>query len=66
MSSIDYDGSPNVIVAVNIGAKNRNFNEPLILNMYNIMIAMQKLKFMQEFIFAIHEECLHSSLQANY
>ena len=25
---------------------------------------MQKLKFMQEFIFAINVECLHSSLHA--
>ena len=28
------------------------------------MIVMQKLKFMQEFTFAINVECLHSSLQA--
>ena len=28
------------------------------------MIVMQKLKFMQEFIFAINVECLHSSLHA--
>ena len=28
------------------------------------MIAMQKLKFMQEFTSAVNVECLHSSLQA--
>ena len=28
------------------------------------MIVMQKLKFMQEFIFAINVECLHSRLHA--
>ena len=28
------------------------------------MIVMQKLKFMQEFTFAINVECLHSSLDA--
>ena len=28
------------------------------------MIIMQKIKFMQEFIFAINIECLHSSLHA--
>ena len=28
------------------------------------MIVMQKLKFMQEFSFAINVECQHSSLQA--
>ena len=37
---------------------------PLILDRYKIIIAMQKLKFMQEFIFAINVECLHSSLHA--
>ena len=47
MFSIEYDRTSNVFVAVNVGAKNRNFNVPLILNKYNIMIAMQKLKFMQ-------------------
>ena len=28
------------------------------------MIVMQKLKFMQDFTFAINVECLHSGLQA--
>ena len=36
----------------------------IILDKYNIMIEMQKLKFMQEFISAINVECLHSRLQA--
>ena len=44
---------------------NHNFKFPLILDNYNIMIVMQKLKFMQAFTFAINVECLHSSLQAN-
>ena len=34
----------------------------LILNKYNIMKVMQKIKFMQEFSSAINVECLHSSL----
>ena len=48
----------------NVGVKNHNFKFPLILDKYNIMIVMQKLKFMQEFTFAINVECLHSSFQA--
>ena len=47
-----------------IGAKNHNFNIPLILNKYNIMIVVQKIKFMQEFTFSINVECLHSNLRA--
>ena len=35
-----------------------------LLDRYNNMIVIQKLKFMQEFIFAINVECLHSSLHA--
>ena len=54
----------NVFVDVNVGIKNHNFNIPLILDKCNIMIVMQKLKFMQEFIFAINVECLCSSLHA--
>ena len=42
MLSIDYNRTPNVFVAVNVGAKNHNFNIPLILDKYNIMIVMQK------------------------
>ena len=49
---------------VNVGTKNHNFNIPLILDRYNIMIVMQNLKCMQELIFAIYIECLHSSLHA--
>ena len=49
----------------NVGIKNHNFNIPLILDKCNIMIVMQKLKFMLEFTFAIKVECLHSSLHAN-
>ena len=64
MLSIDYDRTSNVLVDVNVGAKNNRFNIPLILYKNNILVAMQKLKFMQEFTFAINVECLHSSLQA--
>ena len=64
MSSIDYDRTFNVFVDVNVGAKNHDFNFPLILDKYNIIIVMQKLKFMQAFTSAISAECLHSSLQA--
>ena len=53
-----------LFVDVNVGIKNLNFIIPLILDRYNIMIVMQKLKFMQEFIFAINVECIHSSLHA--
>ena len=54
----------NVFSDVNIGGKNHNFNIPLILDKYNIMIVMRKLKFVQEFTSAINVECLHSSLKA--
>ena len=64
MFSVNYNRTPNVFVDVNVGAKNNDFNIPLILDKYNIMIKMQKLKFMQEFLSAINVECLHSSLQA--
>ena len=63
MLSIDYDRTSNVFVDVNVGAKNHNFNIPfLILYKKNIMNAMQKLKNMQEFTFAITVECLDSIL----
>ena len=52
------------ICRLNVSTRNHNFNIPLILDRYNIMIVMQKFKFMQEFIFAINIECLHSSLHA--
>ena len=64
MLSIDYNRTSNVFVDVNVGAKNHNFNIPLILDKYNIVIVMQKLKFMQQFTSAIKVEYLHSSLQA--
>ena len=49
----------NIFVDVYVGVKNYNFKFPLIL--YNIMIELQKIKFMQEFTFAINVEYLHSS-----
>ena len=55
----------NVSVDVHVGIRNHNFKFLLILNKYNIMIVMQKLKFKQEFTSAFNVECLHSSnLQA--
>ena len=59
-----FQSKSSVFVDVNISAENHNFNIPLILNEYNIMITMKKIKFMQEFTFAINVECLHGSLQA--
>ena len=64
MSSIDLNRTSNSFVSVNVGTKNNNVNIPLILDMYNIMLVKQKLRFMQEFTFAINVECLHSSLCA--
>ena len=64
MLSFDYDRKSNVFVDVNGGAKNHNFNIPLNLDKYNIMMVMLKLKLMQEFTSAINVEYLHSSLQA--
>ena len=54
----------NVFVDVNVCVKNHNFKFPLILDKYNIMIVMQKIKSMQAFTSAINVKCLHSSLQA--
>ena len=54
----------NVFVDVNVGTKNNNVNIPLILDKYNILVVMQKVRFMQEFTFVISVECLHSSLHA--
>ena len=62
MSSIDYDRTSNAFVDVNVGGKNHDFNILLILNKYNIMKVMPKLKFMQAFT-AANVECLHSSFQ---
>ena len=53
-----------MFVDVKLGAKNHNFNIPLILDKYNIMIKIQQLKFIQECAFAINVECVHCSLQA--
>ena len=63
MLSIDYDRTSNIFVDVIVGAKYHNFSIPLILDKYNTMIEMKKLKSMQEFTFAINVECLRSSLQ---
>ena len=54
----------SVFVDLNVGIKNYNFKFPLILDEFNIMIVMQKLKFKQEFTSAFNVECLHSSLKA--
>ena len=64
MLSFDYNRTSNVFVDVYVGVKNHNFQIPLILNKYNIMTVIQKLKFKQEFTSAINVECLHSNLQA--
>ena len=49
MLSFEYNRTLNIFVDVNVGLKNHNFKFPLILDKYNIMTVMQKLKFMQEF-----------------
>ena len=64
MLSFDFNRTSNVFVDVHVGLKNHNFEFPLILDKYIIMIVMQKFNFMQEFTSAIHVECLHISLQA--
>ena len=64
MLSFEYNRKSNVIVDVNVDVKSHNFKFPLILDKYNIMIVMQKLKFMQEFTSAIDVECLHSRKRA--
>ena len=64
MLSSDFNRTSNVFIDFNVGVKNHNFKFLLILDKYNIMIVMQKIKFMQEFTFAINVECLYSSLQA--
>ena len=63
MLSFKCNRTSNEFVDVNVGVKNHNFKFPLILDRFNIMMVMQKLKFMQEFTFVINVECLHSSLQ---
>ena len=66
MLSFDYNRTSNVFVDLNVDVKHHNFKFSLILDKYNIMIVMQKLKFMQEFSYAINVECLHSSFKQNY
>ena len=63
MLSIDFDRTTIVLVDVNVGAKNHNFNISLIFDKNNIIIEMQKSKFMQEVTLAINVECLQTSLQ---
>ena len=64
MLSFKYNRTSNVFVDVNVVVKNHNLKIRQILDKYNIMIVMQKFKFMQEFTSAIDVECLHSSLRA--
>ena len=64
MLPIDYNRTSNVFVDVNVSAKNHNFNIPLILNKFNIVVIMKKIKFMQELSCAISVDCLHCSLLA--
>ena len=62
MLSFAHNPTSNILVDINVGVKNHNFNIPLILDKHNIVVVMQNLKFMQEFTFAINVENLHSSL----
>ena len=64
MLSFNYNRTSNVFLDVNVGVKNHNFKFPLILDEYNVMIIVQKLKFKHEFTSAFNVECLHSSLKA--
>ena len=48
---------------VNVAAKNHIFNSFSNLDTYNMMIVLQKLKFMQEFTFAIDVKCLNTDQQ---
>ena len=64
MLSFDYNRTSNVFVDVYVSVNKHNFKISLILDKYNIMIVMQKLKFIQEFTSATNIECVHSSLQA--
>ena len=62
MLSTDYKRTSYVFVDVNVHAKIHNFNIPLTLDKYNIMIV--KLKFWQACTSVFTAECLHSSFQA--
>ena len=64
MLSIDKNLTSNVFVDVNVGTKNNNVNISPILDKYNIMVVLQKIRLMQELTFAIYVKCLHSSLHA--
>ena len=64
MLSFEYNRTSNVFVDDYVGVMIHNFKFALILDKYNILEVMQKLKFMQEFTIVINVECLHSSLQA--
>ena len=55
---------PTYLSTLTSAQKNLNLNIPLISDKYNVMIVMQKIKFTQEFTFAINVQCLHSSLHA--
>ena len=44
VSETKYNRTLDVFVNVNVGVKNHNFKFPLILDKYNMMIVMQKLK----------------------
>ena len=56
MLSIDYNRKSHIFGDVNVCAQNQNFNIPLILDKYTIMIVMQELKCMQEYTFALNVE----------
>ena len=63
MLSFEYNRTSNVFVDINVDVKNHNFKFPLILDKYNIVIGMQKLKVTREITSAIDVECLHSSMR---
>ena len=56
MLSFEYSRTSKIFVDVDVCVKNHSVKFPLILDKYNIMIVMQKLKFMQEFTSAINVE----------
>ena len=50
MLSFEYNRMFNVFVDVNVGVTNHNFKFPLILDKYNVMIVMTKLKCIQNLL----------------
>ena len=50
MLSFEYNRMSNVFVDANVGVTNHNFKFPLILDKYNVMIVMKKLKFTQNLL----------------